>query len=78
MLGRGPDGTAPPLPNERGPKDVVRVDPGETVRIKVTFGDYPGRYPFHCHILEHEEHDMMRPFEVVGRRRGRRGRRDDD
>jgi spore coat protein A len=60
-----PHGSRPPLPNERGGKDVVRVNPGETVRIAAQFGDFAGRYPFHCHILEHEELDMMRPFEVV-------------
>jgi spore coat protein A len=65
VIGRGPDGQEPPHPNERGGKDTVRVNPGETVRIVVKFGDYPGIYPFHCHILEHEDHDMMRPFEVV-------------
>lgn len=58
-------GPQPPLPNERGGKDVVRVDPGETVRIAVQFDGFTGKYPFHCHILEHEEHDMMRMFEVV-------------
>ncbi|WP_323675104.1 multicopper oxidase domain-containing protein [Halorubellus sp. PRR65] len=58
----GPRG---PLPNERGGKDVVRVDPGETVRIAMQFGDFTGRFPFHCHILEHEEYDMMRSFKVV-------------
>jgi FtsP/CotA-like multicopper oxidase with cupredoxin domain len=64
---RGDDQHAPrpPLPNERGGKDVVRVDPGETVRIAAKFGDFTGQFPFHCHILEHEEHDMMRSFEVV-------------
>ncbi|WP_276253026.1 multicopper oxidase family protein [Halomontanus rarus] len=61
----GMDHSMGPLPNERGGKDVVRVNPGETVRIAVQFGDFPGTYPFHCHVLEHEEHDMMRPFEVV-------------
>jgi spore coat protein A len=65
VIGRGPDGTEPPAPNERGPKDVVRVDPGETVRIITKFGDFTGQYPWHCHILEHEEQAMMRPFEVV-------------
>jgi len=65
VIGRGPDGTDDPLPNERGGKDVVRVDPGETVRIAVRFGDYTGQFPWHCHILEHEDHAMMRPFEVV-------------
>ncbi|MDF9745285.1 multicopper oxidase family protein [Natrinema salsiterrestre] len=58
-------GPQPPLPNERGGKDVVRVNPGETVRIAAKFGDFAGKYPFHCHILEHEEHAMMRMFEVV-------------
>jgi spore coat protein A len=65
VIGRGPDGTEPPAPNERGPKDIVRVDPGETVRILVSFENYTGKYPWHCHVLEHEEHAMMRQFEVV-------------
>jgi laccase len=65
VLGRGPDGTEEPDPNERGEKDVVRVDPDETVRIITKFGDFAGRYPWHCHVLEHEDHDMMLPFEVV-------------
>ncbi|MFC3960190.1 multicopper oxidase family protein [Halovivax cerinus] len=59
------EGPHPPKPNERGGLDIVRVDPGETVRIAVTFDGYAGKFPFHCHILEHEEHDMMRMFEVV-------------
>ncbi|MFD1513720.1 multicopper oxidase family protein [Halomarina rubra] len=66
IVGRGPDGTHPPAPTERGPKDIVRVDPGETVRIVVRFDNYAGKYPWHCHVLEHEEHAMMRQFEVVG------------
>ncbi len=65
VVGRGEDGTADPAPNERGPKDVVRVDPGETVRVVTKFGDFTGTYPWHCHVLEHEEQGMMRPFEVV-------------
>ncbi|WP_332898131.1 multicopper oxidase family protein [Haladaptatus sp. CMSO5] len=65
VLGRGPDGTDEPAPNERVGKDVVRVNPGETVRILVKFGDFVGQYPWHCHVLEHEDHEMMRPFEVV-------------
>jgi FtsP/CotA-like multicopper oxidase with cupredoxin domain len=61
-----PDWTDPGVdPNERGPTDVVRVDPDETVRIVTRFGDFTGKYPWHCHILEHEEVAMMRPFEVV-------------
>lgn len=46
------------------PKEVVRVDPGETVRIVVRFDDYTWKYPRHCHVLEDEEHAMMRQFEV--------------
>ena len=65
VLGRGHDGTDEPAPNERVGKDTVRVDPHETVRILVEFGDFPGQFPWHCHVLEHEDHEMMRPFEVV-------------
>jgi spore coat protein A, manganese oxidase len=54
----------PPNANERGWKDTVRVNPGEVVRIIAPF-DHLGNYPVHCHILEHEENEMMRPFEVV-------------
>ncbi|AGN01022.1 putative multicopper oxidase [Salinarchaeum sp. Harcht-Bsk1] len=83
VIGRGQDGTEPPHPNERGGKDVVRVNPDETVRIAVKFGDFAGKYPFHCHVLEHEEHEMMRMFEVVnghdrGNGRGRGHDREDD
>ena len=65
VIGRGPDGTREPDPNERVGKDTARVDPDETVRIAVEFGDFTGTFPWHCHILEHEDHEMMRPFEVV-------------
>jgi spore coat protein A len=48
--------------NERGLKDTVRVNPHEIVEIAVRFTTYSGRYMYHCHILEHEDRDMMRPF----------------
>jgi spore coat protein A len=48
--------------NERGLKDTVRVNPNEMVEIAVRFTNYSGRYMYHCHILEHEDRDMMRPF----------------
>jgi spore coat protein A len=51
--------------NERGPKDTIRVNPGERVSIAMTFQGYAGRYMYHCHMLEHEDMDMMRPFVVV-------------
>ena len=51
--------------NERGLKDTVRVNANEIVDIVVRFGTFAGRYMYHCHILEHEDHDMMRPFVVM-------------
>ncbi len=60
--------TGPAVPreaNEAGLKDTVRVMPGEVTRIRVPFTDYTGMYVYHCHIVEHEDNDMMRPFEVV-------------
>ncbi|HVV48176.1 MAG TPA: multicopper oxidase domain-containing protein, partial [Polyangia bacterium] len=59
----------PPAPNEAGWKDTVRVDPGTITRIIVKFEGYPGRYVWHCHLLEHAANEMMRPFEVVPRSR---------
>ena len=49
------------LPSERGPKDVVISYPGEIVKLRATF-DKAGLYVWHCHILEHEDNEMMRPF----------------
>jgi FtsP/CotA-like multicopper oxidase with cupredoxin domain len=63
--------------NERGWKDTYRMNPGEVTRILVRFAPQdespafafdataePG-YVWHCHILEHEENDMMRPYHLV-------------
>ena len=50
-------------PAESTRRDMVMALPGEVTRIKMTFGK-PGRYVWHCHILSHEDHDMMRPFHV--------------
>lgn len=54
-----------PDPTERGWKDTARADPGTVTRIIVPFHGYAGRYVWHCHILEHEDKEMMRPFEVL-------------
>jgi spore coat protein A len=51
-------------PNELGWKDTVRCPPGEITRIIARFTGYTGRYVWHCHMLEHEDHDMMRPLVV--------------
>ena len=55
----------PPSPSEAGWKDTVRADSGLITRIIVRFEGYTGRYVWHCHLLEHEDNEMMRPFEVV-------------
>jgi spore coat protein A, manganese oxidase len=55
----------PPGANEAGWKDTVRATPGASTRIIVKFEGYAGRYVWHCHILEHEDNEMMRPYEVV-------------
>jgi spore coat protein A len=60
-------GTArPPQPNEAGWKDTAVVSPGDVLTILVQFEGYTGRYVYHCHMLEHEDNDMMRPYVVIG------------
>ncbi|MBT9329742.1 multicopper oxidase family protein [Paracidobacterium acidisoli] len=54
-----------PAALEAGWKDTVRADPGMVTRILVPFEGYAGRYVWHCHILEHEDNEMMRPYEVL-------------
>ncbi|MGA2848738.1 MAG: multicopper oxidase domain-containing protein [Terracidiphilus sp.] len=54
-----------PAANEDGWKDTAVVNPREVLTIIARFEGYTGRYVFHCHMLEHEDNDMMRPFEVV-------------
>lgn len=68
--------STPPAPEEAGWKDTARMLPGEVTRIMVKFtnqegGPYsfdatsePG-YVWHCHIVDHEDNEMMRPFKVV-------------
>jgi spore coat protein A len=55
----------PPDPNELGWKDTARVNAKTVTRILVPFVGYAGRYVWHCHILEHEDNEMMRPYEVL-------------
>ena len=60
-IGGGP--AAPPQAWETGTKDTVLAYPGQDTRIKIYFG-IRGRYVWHCHILDHEDNDMMRPYQV--------------
>jgi spore coat protein A len=55
-----------PNPEEAGWKDTVQAPPNEITRVIARFDDYTGLFPYHCHILEHEDHEMMRQFEVLG------------
>jgi FtsP/CotA-like multicopper oxidase with cupredoxin domain len=48
---------------ETGFKDTVIAYPGEITRVKAKF-DLPGLYVWHCHIVEHEDNEMMRPYRV--------------
>ncbi len=61
----GDPSTTGPGPGETGTKDTVIVGDGQIVRVKAKF-DIPGLFVWHCHILDHEDDEMMRPYEVVG------------
>jgi len=52
-----------PAPEEAGWKDTAIMYPGEVTRVIAHF-DRPGFYAWHCHILSHEDHEMMRPYFV--------------
>ena len=54
-----------PTRAKRDGKDAVRAEPKMITRIIIRFAGYTGRYVWHCHILEHEDNEMMRPYEVV-------------
>ena len=53
----------PPESWERGRKDTVIAYPNEITRVKALF-DRPGLFVWHCHIVEHEDNEMMRPYRV--------------
>ena len=66
----------PPQPNEQGWKDTITVNSGEVVTIRVRFAQQDGSsfpfdatagpgYVWHCHLLEHEDNEMMRPYKVT-------------
>ena len=53
----------PPEPWETGYKDTVTAYPGEVTRIRANFNT-PGQFVWHCHIVEHEDNEMMRPYRI--------------
>lgn len=64
--------TGPPMPIatiEQAPKDTVIMMPRTITRLIARF-DRVGSYVWHCHIVEHEDNEMMRPLEIVPRTDG--------
>lgn len=62
------DGAKGPTPVEQGPKDVALAPFGYVTRLAMRWYGYEGLYVIHCHILDHEDDDMMRPIEVLAAR----------
>ncbi|MFH8571208.1 O-aminophenol oxidase PhsA [Streptomyces sp. NPDC017993] len=58
-------GRAPIAPGDQGWKDVIQVPPGQMVNVIGQFRGARGRFMYHCHLLEHEDMGMMRPFAVM-------------
>jgi FtsP/CotA-like multicopper oxidase with cupredoxin domain len=52
-----------PEPWEAGWKDTVTAYPGEVTRVKIRF-EQAGQYVWHCHIVSHEDNEMMRPYRI--------------
>ena len=53
----------PPEPWEEGWKDTVIAYPDQVTRVRMKF-DVAGQYVWHCHIVEHEDNEMMRPYRI--------------
>jgi len=53
----------PPEPWETGFKDTIIVYPGQVTRVRAQFST-PGQFVWHCHIVEHEDNEMMRPYRI--------------
>jgi spore coat protein A len=52
-----------PEPWEMGFKDTIIAYPGQVTRVRLRF-DRPGQFVWHCHIVEHEDNEMMRPYRI--------------
>jgi len=68
--------TVTPTPTEMGWKDTIQMNPGEVTTIRIRFTQQDGTaYPFdpslgpgyvwHCHIIDHEDNEMMRPLKIL-------------
>jgi spore coat protein A len=53
-----------PDESEKGWKDTAHSPPGFRTRVIARFDGFTGLFPYHCHILEHEDHEMMRQFDL--------------
>ena len=62
----------PPEEWETGFKDTVIAYPGEVTRVRATFAQ-PGQFVWHCHIVEHEDNEMMRPYRIGPEQPGQPG-----
>jgi FtsP/CotA-like multicopper oxidase with cupredoxin domain len=62
----------PPEAWENGLKDTVTAYPGEVTRVRAKF-DTPGQFVWHCHIVEHEDNEMMRPYRIGPAQTGQPG-----
>ncbi len=68
-----PDGViTPPEPWETGFKDTVTAYPGQVTRVRAQFNT-PGQFVWHCHIVEHEDNEMMRPYRIGPEQPGQPG-----
>ncbi|MBT8116562.1 MAG: multicopper oxidase domain-containing protein, partial [Gammaproteobacteria bacterium] len=69
ILGKTDLTTGQPIPLEPWEantwKDIVRIPANASARIIMDFTDYLGKFPQHCHILDHEDHEMMRQFQTI-------------
>ncbi|MFZ7943501.1 multicopper oxidase family protein [Neobacillus sp. 19] len=54
-----------PEAGERSWKDTVRCPPGHITSIIIPFFPFTGQYVWHCHMLEHEDYEMMRPYQIL-------------
>jgi FtsP/CotA-like multicopper oxidase with cupredoxin domain len=53
----------PPESWETGVKDTITALPGQVTRVRLHFAN-PGQFVWHCHIVEHEDNEMMRPYRI--------------